>query len=658
MAVTTAVAAAPVLPAAARARRLGLGTAALCAILVVALLVADRTVPAGEQMAPTDLVWMLSLLTYPVVGTVIVARQPLNRVGWIYLVVGAAFTLALILSGVADVLTSRGHVEAATLVERVAIVPFALVWGLITTFAILLFPDGHLPSRRWRPVGWAAGACILGCTAVSVVPALEAPALVATALVTVVCLVSVVVRWRSGDADDRRRLAWVVLAVVVMVVTAAAGVAGAALDAPEAVGVLEESVLQAAIPVGAGLGIVRAGLFDIEVVLDRALVYVGLIALVLGTYAAVVAVSTRAVDASAGQAAGLLAAVAVGVSSGTFTPRLVAAVDRRLFGQRSSPYTVLSHVTRHATRADGVEELLDAAARSVAQDLRLPYVEIVAEPAASTHAEYRSDAVVVDIVHRDRREGVLVAGLRRGQRRFTPRETDLLEDLCRQLAVTMRAVRLANELQDSRERIVRAREEERRRIRRDLHDGLGPVLAAAGLQVDTLRDHLAPDDRRGRELLDRMGAGLRQGVSDVRRTVEGLRPPALDQIGLAAVVREHAAALDGHGLAVMAEVPETVCAPAAVEVAAYRIILEALTNVTRHAGASRCTVRVVRQPDAVVLEVTDDGVGLRSGTDGGDGVGLSSMRERAEELGGRLLVRTPPGGGTCVRAVIPVVGQR
>jgi signal transduction histidine kinase len=266
-------------------------------------------------------------------------------------------------------------------------------------------------------------------------------------------------------------------------------------------------------------------------------------------------------------------------------------------------------------------------------------------------------SVVVDVSHRDHREAVLVVGLRRGQRRFTSRETALLDDLARQLAVTMRAVRLSGELQESRERIVRAREDERQRIRRDLHDGLGPVLAAAGLQVDTLRDHVDPDDETGRELLDRMDAGLRQGVADVRRTVEGLRPPALDQIGLAAVVREHAAALGGTWLDVTTEVPDTVSAPAAVEVAAYRIILEAMTNVARHARATRCAVRVAREIDTVVVEVADDGCGVLPGSDGTGGVGLSSMRERAEELGGQLLVTAARGGGTLVRAVIPVKGQ-
>jgi signal transduction histidine kinase len=653
----TTVGAVPPPAAAFRARRAGLAVAVLCGVLVVALFAGDRLLPAASRMSGADLVWVFSLLTYPAVGTVIVAKQPMNRLGWVYLAVGAAFTLALVLTAVAEALDARGAGTASDVVERVAIVPFGVVWGLVSTVAILLFPDGGLPSPRWRPVAWAAVTCTAACAGVAAFPALETPALLATGVVTVAALCSVVVRWRSGDADDRRRLAWVVLAVVVMVVVAAAGAANAALGGPEALGVLAESVVQAAIPLGAGLGILRAGLFDVELVLDRAVVYVGVCALVIATYAAGVTVSARAVGDSAGQAAGLLAAVAVGVTTGSFTSRLVAAVDRRLFGHRSSPYTVLTHVARDASGTDGVEELLDAAARTVAHDLRLPFVEIVPEPGASARLPDRPDAVVVDVTHRDRREAVLVVGLRRGQRRFTPRESALLEDLARQLAVMMRAVRLTDELQESRERIVRAREDERQRIRRDLHDGLGPVLAAAGLQVDTLRDHLDPGDAAGRRLLDQMGTVLRQGVSDIRRTVEGLRPPALDQIGLAAVVREHAAALDGLGLAVTAEVPEVLSAPAAVEVATYRIILEAMTNVTRHAGASRCVVRVAREPDAVRVEVCDDGCGISVEAEARGGVGLTSMRERAEELGGRLLVTAVPGGGTRILAVIPVVGQ-
>jgi two-component system NarL family sensor kinase len=156
-----------------------------------------------------------------------------------------------------------------------------------------------------------------------------------------------------------------------------------------------------------------------------------------------------------------------------------------------------------------------------------------------------------------------------------------------------------------------------------------------------------------------MAGSLRQGVEDVRRTVEGLRPPALDQLGLATVVLEHVAALDGTaGLECTTDVDGDVSAPAAVEVAAYRIVLEATTNVVRHAGAHHCTVRIHRLDDTLVVEVRDDGRGIPDPAGPHPGVGLSSMRERAEELGGRLLVTRPSDGGTRVRAVLPVWGHR
>lgn len=640
-----------------RARRAGLAAAATCAALLLVLVAGEVLFPIGEGTTPVDLVWIASLLTYPVVGTIVVARHPHHRLGWVYLAVGIAFTLALCLASAADVLASRGS-PAADAVQSASLVPYGVVWALISTVAILLFPDGHLPGPRWRPVAWAAWAGVGATALVAFAPGLETPVLLVLGLVTLACLVSLVARWRAGDTDARRRLSWMLLAVVVIVVAAGVGAVNAALEGPYPVGVAAEATAQAAIPVLTGVAIIRSGLFDIEVVVDRALVYVALTAAVLGTYAAVVTLSTQAVGDAAGQAAGLLAAVAVAVTSGPLTHRLVAAVDRRLFGQRSSPYTVLRHVARDTSGAEHVDDLLEGAARTVARDLRLPFVQIVPEPAASEHREHRP-SLVVDVTHRDRREGVLVVGLRRGQRRFTPREAELLEDLAGQLAVTMRAVRLAEELQQSRERIVRAREDERQRIRRDLHDGVGPVLAAAGLHADTLRDHLDPGDTEGRAILDRMAASLRRGVGDVRRTVEGLRPPALDQLGLAAVVVEHTAALDGtDGLRCSTDVQGDVSAPAAVEVAAYRIVLEATTNVVRHAGARQCTVRIQHVDDTLVVEVVDDGRGLLDPTGPHRGVGLGSMRERAEELGGRLVVTVPPGGGTLVRAVLPVWEHR
>ena len=209
------------------------------------------------------------------------------------------------------------------------------------------------------------------------------------------------------------------------------------------------------------------------------------------------------------------------------------------------------------------------------------------------------------------------------------------------------------ELQRSREGLVSAREEERRRLRRDLHDGVGPQLAALMLELETAGD-LVSENPEASALMAKLSERTREIVSDVRRSVHALRPPALDELGLVEALKEGAMQYGPAGLRVSVENPEELSRlPAAVEVACYRIAQEALANVVRHAGADYCSIRI--RPDdeacALIVEIEDDGRGIRP--DDRAGVGMISMRERTEELGGRCAVTTLPGGGTLVRAILP-----
>jgi signal transduction histidine kinase len=225
----------------------------------------------------------------------------------------------------------------------------------------------------------------------------------------------------------------------------------------------------------------------------------------------------------------------------------------------------------------------------------------------------------------------------------------------RQAAAAARAARLADELQHSREQLVTAVADERRRLRRDLHDGLGPTLAAVASRIDTARITARRDPAAADEVLVAARADVTGMLAEVRRLVHGLRPPALDEVGLVGAVRQQASAV-GPGLEVDVEATGDLTAlPAAVEVAAYRIVAEALTNVERHAGARHAHVRLHRDASEVVVEVTDDGTGIAAGTPAG--VGLVSLRERAEELGGRCEV-LDAHPGTRVRARLPLPASR
>jgi signal transduction histidine kinase len=302
--------------------------------------------------------------------------------------------------------------------------------------------------------------------------------------------------------------------------------------------------------------------------------------------------------------------------------------------------------------------------RTVREALKLPYVPIeLGEGASSTVVAVAGEAVRVPIrqrlVYRGETVGHLVLGPRAGEDGFTAGEWRLLRDLAHQIAVAAHAVRLSEEavrlsaeLQHSRERLVTAREEERRRLRRDLHDGLGLQLAALTMTAEAARDLIADNPARAESLLDGLIEQTQEAVANIRRLVYGLRPPALDAIGLIGALRMHAS--QHPALQVSVVTPDTLPPlPAAVEVAVYRIAAEALGNAESHSGAATCTLRLVLDQAAgtVRLDVIDDGKGI--GANRGTGVGLSSMRERAAELGGTLTITPGSPGGTIVTAVLP-----
>ncbi|MGI9007444.1 MAG: sensor histidine kinase [Streptosporangiaceae bacterium] len=245
-------------------------------------------------------------------------------------------------------------------------------------------------------------------------------------------------------------------------------------------------------------------------------------------------------------------------------------------------------------------------------------------------------------VHRGRQVGVLRVGHRHRGERFRAEEVSALGDVARRVASLLHAADLPADLQASRERIVVAREEERRRIRRDLHDGLGPELAGMALQLDSLASHLrdhADLAQRAVRLRDR----LQHTVTEVRRIVEGLGPSAVDELGLAEALRQ--LGLAGAETGFQISVPDTFGdLPAAVEVAAYRIAAEACTNVIRHARASRCSIEAGIRDGWLTLVVADDGRGF--GAEAAVGVGLQNLHDRAAEVGGSLEIRSAPEGTT------------
>jgi signal transduction histidine kinase len=314
-----------------------------------------------------------------------------------------------------------------------------------------------------------------------------------------------------------------------------------------------------------------------------------------------------------------------------------------MFGQRDDPYAVLSHLSQQLQTTAVPAETLTSIVETIAATLKLPYVaiELVEQEAQIGQAavgEPLGETVELPLRYQKETVGRLIVSPRALGEKFTAKEQQLLADIAAQTGPVASATRLTLALQRSRERLVLAREEERRRIRRDLHDGLGPTMASQTLKMDTVLDLLAEDDvQTAGQHVRQLKSQTQQMVADIRRLVYELRPPALDELGLLEALRAHVAQMSGANgrLRISIEAsPEPLPAlPAAIEVAAYRIALEGVTNVIRHAQARDCRVRFVvteaEPPSRLVLTVTDDGLGLPAKFQ--SGVGLTSMRERAEE---------------------------
>ena len=412
------------------------------------------------------------------------------------------------------------------------------------------------------------------------------------------------------------------------------------------------------IPLALGISILRHRLWDIDLIISRTLIWGLLSAIVVGLYALVVG-AFGALFQSRG--AFLPSVLATGLIALLFHPlrrRVQRGVNRLMYGERDEPYAVLSRLGSRleATLAPGA--LLPTIVETVAQALRLPYVAITLKQdgdfqVAASSGKVTPQPLVLPLSYRGEIIGQLRCGLRSGGPPFNAQEQRLLQDIARQAGVALHAQRLAADVQRARERLVIAREEERRRIRRDLHDGLGPALASQTLKLGSARALLQQDPAAAAILLQQLETESAAALKDIRRLVYNLRPPALDELGLLRALEQSAPHRPGLDIAFSLP-PSLPQLSAAAEVAVYRIVQEALANVVRHAQASNAGVRVESNGE-LVLTITDDGKGLPP--DVRAGVGLNSMRERAEELGGAFDIISVPGSGATIEVHLPLRGE-
>jgi signal transduction histidine kinase len=332
-----------------------------------------------------------------------------------------------------------------------------------------------------------------------------------------------------------------------------------------------------------------------------------------------------------------------------------------LHGRRSEPYALLTDVAASLQGSRSPRDALQQVTREVQEALRLPAVELRVDlPGGGAVVERAGDpgavlAHALDLRWHGEPLGVLTVAHRPGEDDLEPRDRRLLDHLAGQLAAVAYALRLTADLEAGRQALVAGVAEERRRLRRDLHDGLGPQLAAVALGISTAERALARADvDRAAGLLAAARGQLEGGAAEIRRLVSGLRPPSLDDLGLVDALRTTGPAASGELAVAFTVDGDLAQLPAAVEVAAYRIVQEALTNVVRHAGVRTADVRLRVADGELELEVTDAGCGIPAQRRAG--VGTASMRERAEELGGACEMSAGPGSGTVVRCRLPFAG--
>lgn len=396
--------------------------------------------------------------------------------------------------------------------------------------------------------------------------------------------------------------------------------------------------------------------------LNRSVVHGMLVALVIVAFAGAAAGVTALVH-QGGLEVTLVAVVLVVMAALPLRAFVQWRTDAILFGGHGDPYRVITGLGRHLETTAPPDAVLPGVVDTVASALRLPYVAIELESAtgpviAASTGSLEGTPVQLPLTYQGDRVGSLVLSTRPGEH-LTVADRKLLEDLARQIGVAARAVQLMRDLRRSHALLLAAREEERRRVRRDLHDGLGPMLAGIGLASQAARNLIADDPGAADAVLARVVIESRAATAEVRRLVYNLRPPALDRLGLVEALRERVLSLSppsggtgGDGLLVHIEDSGDLrTLPPAVEIAAYRIALEAFVNVTRHANARACTISLILDA-SLHISVIDDGDGIPS--DRRPGVGIASMQERASELGGSCTVRSGRHGGTEVRALLPV----
>ncbi len=634
----------------------GLAAAAVIEVSVAAVLAVQQGLTFTYLLEGHEVSAAVVGVAFGAVGAAVVWRQPRHRLGWLFILVSQLLCLSGVgarYGSVSPPLPLSGLAEWA---GNVLWVPaMAISVGLLT----LLFPDGR-PRPRLRPVIWiAAAASVAGSAALMLAEAGRAyPMLVGAAVSSTLLVVGAVclfvclgaglmgaaelgLRMRRVAGPERVRIAWFFVAFLVAVLTSV-------LPVPPVV----QLAGVASVPIALGVAIYQGGLYSADRALNRTLVPVVLTVVLTALIGAIVGLTAYGMAGTGIAALAVAAALAVGLRPAhTLVQR---GVDRFLYGPPRNPYAMLTRLESRLVGADDVDAMLPDVAKLVVEGVGLGSARILVGRDPVPAATYGNPSVaetVVELCRGHEQIGRVIVTPQPGHQ-LDAHQHRLLADLAAPLTSAAHAARLTHQLRRSRDELIRVADTERHRMRRDLHDGLGPALAGLSLGLQA-----ALDTARGTNLeplLSRLDQEMRATTDDLRRLTASIPPTDLDVYGLVEAVRRRARSLSsGHLLIdtqLHAELPRL---RPDVELAAYRIITEALTNTARHADASHCSVTIAPKDQALEITVTDDGHGLPATLS--QGLGIRSMHERATELGGTFHLGAPPkNSGTLIQASLPL----
>ncbi|MGH9042420.1 MAG: sensor histidine kinase [Acidimicrobiia bacterium] len=678
------------------------------ALIVVADAAVDWT---GFETADV-VVFLLTFPALPVMGALLATRRPANPIGWLFLAAALGLAISAFAHGYGDyaidarpdALPGAGLVTSWGWTGWVA-------FGLLAVFVPLLFPTGRLPSARWRPVAVVGGVAVAALTLtlalrpgpledfhthnplgspvlVGVLDGLEALARPALLLVLLAGLVSLAVRYRSGDATLRGQIKWLGYATGVLVAVDVIGnlALGGGLDNHPAIctwgttatkpvyGMVVPALLYTGVPVAVAVAVLRHHLFDIDRLIRRSAVYLMLWAAIAVLYSGVAVALGVAVSGRLPVAAGVLVTMAFTVAFQPARRSLERLADRWAFGRRPSDYELASGFGATSGTGEGLEGLAGSLAEILRRGLALAWARVILEPAGgggpvmavAPDGEPGPERahLTVPVTHGGTALGRIECGPPLDSRRPSERRA-LLDLLAHEAGLAVHNLVLAQalteqvrtvdaqaaELVASRARIVLAQDAERRRVERDIHDGAQQELVAMIAKLRVARELVGRDPQSAVATLEELQGDAQAALRGIRELAQGIHPSVLADQGLVAAVEDRSARLPLEVVVVADDATRNRRFPDPVEAAAFFVVSEALANVLKHAGAGRATVAFSGRDGSLVVEVRDDGRGFDPGDH--EGSGLTHLADRVGALGGRLEVHSAPGAGATVTATLP-----